>query len=310
MTFSTTVKDEIISGNISNECCKISLLSAIIRSCGIIEISDDIVSLSIKTSNINVANLLEKLVDIMYGISVSIQTTGKTNSRQYEIWLYDCLQILLNCGIVNSSSSLVVGINKDIIKKSCCIRNYIKGLFIGCGSLHLPASNSSKDAYHMEFALTNTQVATDLQQLLISINIEAKLSSRKDLSVVYIKNKEIISDLLAYLGANRGVIQLQEVIISRLLRNTANRRANCDYANTDKTQGASFKQIEAINKLKTANVYNLLDDKLKQAAAVRLSHPYDSLQQLTANLNNTVTKSGLNHRLRKLVEMANSLSND
>lgn len=301
MTFTTAVKNEIIAANISSKCCNISLLSSLIRSAAIIEISNDIISLSIKTSNEKLVKLLQRLVDTIFSVSVSIQHTG---NKQYEVWIYDCYDILINCGIIDAKPlNMVVGINSSIISKPCCLRNYIKGLFIDCGYISMPSAN--KDTYHLEFALTNEQVASDLVKLLQSVSISAKLSTRKDLTVVYIKNKETISDLLAYLGANKAVLQLQNVIINRTVRNIANRRANCDYANTDKTQSASSKQIEAIHKLKSTGEYNLMDEKLKEVAQARLSHPYDSLEELAVVLSNTVTKSGINHRLRKIVELAN-----
>lgn len=196
-------------------------------------------------------------------------------------------------------------VNPLLIKNSCCRRAFLRGAFLCIGSMSDPHKG-----YHLEFVCENEIGALQIQQVINSFEIEAKIVRRKKYYVVYLKEGSGIVDLLNVMGAHVSLMQFENLRVEKEVRNSINRQVNCEAANITKTVNAASKQIEDIILLQKNYGLSNLPDNLRQMAQVRLEHPESSLQELGAYLNPPVGKSGVNHRLRKLSELAEKLKEE
>lgn len=173
----------------------------------------------------------------------------------------------------------------------------IRGIFLGSGSINDPTKK-----YHLEILLKNKDIAQYIQNILKSFNIKAKILEMNN--TIYIKEGEEISKFLAFIGAQKAVLKYEEIRVMREIRNNVNRQVNCETANLNKTISASVMQIEAINYLKKIKKYEELPSNLLEIAELRLEYPEMSLKDLGSLLENPLGKSGVNHRLKKIIEIA------
>lgn len=173
----------------------------------------------------------------------------------------------------------------------------IRGIFLGSGSINDPTKK-----YHLEILLNDKDVAQYIQNILKSFNIKAKILEMNN--TIYIKEGEEISKFLAFIGAQKSVLKYEEIRVMREIRNNVNRQVNCETANLNKTISASVMQIEAINYLKKVKKYEELPTGLQEIAELRLEYPEMSLKDLGSLLENPLGKSGVNHRLKKIIEIA------
>lgn len=194
------------------------------------------------------------------------------------------------------------GVSPILIKNSCCRRAYLRGAFLCVGSMSDP-----KKGYHLELVCENELQAKQIQEAIHSFEIEAKVVRRKKYYVVYLKEGAGIVDLLNVMGAHLSLMNLENLRIEKEMRNSINRQVNCETANITKTVNAASKQIEDILLIQEHMGLSSLPDNLREMALVRLSHPEGSLQELGGYLNPPVGKSGVNHRLRRLSEIADKI---
>lgn len=173
----------------------------------------------------------------------------------------------------------------------------IRGIFLGSGSINDPTKK-----YHLEILLNDKDAAQYIQNILKSFNIKAKILEINN--TIYIKEGEEISKFLAFIGAQKSVLKYEEIRVMREIRNNVNRQVNCETANLNKTISASVMQIEAINYLKKVKKYEELPTGLQEIAELRLEYPEMSLKDLGSLLENPLGKSGVNHRLKKIIEIA------
>ena len=181
-------------------------------------------------------------------------------------------------------------------------RAFIRGAFLACGSVTDP-----EKAYHLEFAVSHRNLCMDICRLVDEIQdctVSPKLLSRGGNYIGYIKDSEQITDLLTYMGAVVASMNVMGTKALKQVRNTANRRANSEIANLQKTASASARQIKAINKLKKDGRYNLLPEELKTVAQLRYDYPELTLRDLGAKLDPPISRSGVNHRLEKIIRLA------
>jgi len=189
-----------------------------------------------------------------------------------------------------------------LLKSTCCRRAFIRGAFLAIGSISAP-----EKGYHLEFVTANEAKAKQLQSVIQSFDIEAKIVLRKKYHVLYMKESEAIVDLLNVMEAHIALMKLENLRILKELRNTVNRRVNCETANINKTLDSSRKQQEDIMLLKEKYGLENLPIGLQQIAKMRLEEPEASLKELGEMLEPPIGKSGVNHRLRKLSEIADKL---
>lgn len=176
----------------------------------------------------------------------------------------------------------------------------IRGLFMGAGSI-----NNPENKYHLEMIVANKESLQQIKTILENLGIQIKTLQTKQKYSLYLKEGEEISKFLALIGANKAVMQFEDIRIQREMRGKVNRLVNCESANLNKTINASIEQIAAIKKLKETKKFNKLDDNLKEIANLRLENPDMSLIELGKLLKNPIGKSGVNYRLKKIMEIAN-----
>ena len=182
------------------------------------------------------------------------------------------------------------------------IKSFIRGIFLGAGSM-----NNPENKYHLEIAVSTKKMAFFVKELLENFEINMKLLEGKKTYSLYIKEGEEISRFLAFIGANSSVLKFEEVRVMRHMKNKVNRLVNCETANMNKTMNAAVEQIEAIQYLKNKKVFEKLEDSLKEIANIRLEHPDSPLSKLGKYLKEPIGKSGVNYRLKKIIEIAEEL---
>ncbi len=184
-------------------------------------------------------------------------------------------------------------------QEEMAIKALTRGIFLGSGSV-----NNPENKYHLEIILSNKRNAQIIKNLLSKMQIHLKELERKNGYSLYIKEGEEISRFLAFIGANISVIKFEEIRVIREIKNNVNRKVNCETANLNKTINAAVRQIEAIKKLKETGKFKNLSDNLKEMANLRLENPDSSLVELGQMLKDPIGKSGVNHRLNQLIELA------
>lgn len=211
-----------------------------------------------------------------------------------------CCVLPLRYGeLVTESTDIKIEDIKKLIAKSCCKKAFLKGVFLGSGCVVNP-----KTDYHFEISLKGKKHANFVMNIMESFGITPKYIKRNNEHVVYIKGSEQISTILAVIEANKAVMEYENVRIEKSITNDINRTVNCETANLNKIAKASYKHIEAINKLKKDGKFDTLNSKLKEIALLREEFSDLSLEELATKCSYKISKSGVNHRLNKIVKIA------
>ncbi len=308
MNFTYKVKNEIINEKQTNNCCKLALLSAYLRTAGTIEIQNGKVGFSLLGEQ-ETNNYVDQIIESLYGVKPMVLPEFK-GDRSKSLYINEkSLQILQDAEMVRVAKGgldLVMSISNKLIKKRCCKRAYIIGAFLGSGSITVPKMKSEKaTGYHVEFVFSKYLSAQDFCYILSDNGLIAKLIERKDSYVVYSKSSEEICDLLVTMGAKHAFLELQDIIVKKMVKNNTNRIINCEMSNLNKQIDASYKQRNDIQTIIDVLGLDSLPLPLQQVAKARLDYPDDSLSALSEKLN--ITKSCLSHRLKRLSEIADSL---
>lgn len=199
----------------------------------------------------------------------------------------------------DGKQTLILRTDGLLLQRTCCKRAFIRGAFMAAGSI----SNPNK-AYHFEIVCRQMEQALQLQEIMGYFDMEAKIVERKERFVLYLKEGAQIVDMLNVMEASVSLMNLENVRILKEMRNSVNRRVNCETANINKTVSAAVRQIEDIRKIRDTVGFGSLPYQLAEIAQARLDHPDATLKELGAGLHPPVGKSGVNHRLRKLAEIA------
>lgn len=206
---------------------------------------------------------------------------------------------ICNC-FVNVDDSALKAMNSDLLfQKSCCVRAYLRGAFLAVGSMSDP-----EKSYHLEYVCQREADAVTISELLKKFDVDAKIFTRKNSYVTYIKDGTLIAQTLSIMEAHVALMEFENMRILKEMRNSVNRQVNCDTANIKKTISAAQKQIDEIRLLMSSKEYKELPDSLKEIASLRIEYPEASLTELGQMCDPPVGKSGVNHRLRKLGELA------
>jgi cell division protein WhiA len=308
MSFSSNVKDELSRQISLGRHCQIAEISAIISLCGKIIIStDDKYSVKVHTENVAVARKYFTLIKKTFNINTEISIRRNVylkKSRTYSILIKgheESERVLNACkliedGEIKENLSIVSNL---VIQNSCCKRAFIRGAFLAGGSISDP-----EKFYHFEIVCTSMKKAIQLQEIINTFDIEGKIVQRKKYHVVYIKEGSQIVEILNVMEAHVSLMNLENVRILKEMRNSVNRQVNCETANINKTVSAAVKQIEDIRYIKEHMGFEGLSEGLEGLAAIRLEYPEATLKELGTLLNPPLGKSGVNHRLRKLSNLA------
>ena len=299
MSFSGTVKEELALQLSPARHCQLAELAALIHFSG--NTLEGGKHLCLETENEAVARKCFTLFKKTFNID-NVVTDTKNRllpDDESETKVIQALHLDKHGG---GLIELTAPVNSMLIKNSCCARAYLRGAFISVGSM----SNPEK-SYHLEFVCASRAQAEQLKDIIQEFQIEAKVIKRKKYDVMYLKEGTGIVDLLNVMGAHVSLMNLENLRIVKEMRNSINRRVNCETANISKTVTAASKQIEDIILIRDKYGFENLPDNLRQMAEIRLEYPDAALKELGGYLEPTVGKSGVNHRLRRLSEIADGI---
>lgn len=307
MSFSGMVKEELSRQISPARHCRIAETAALLCACGRVTSEG---RLRLQTENAAVVRkgftLLQKTFNIDTEIAVRESRQMKKGSLYYvEIEDPDEIRNVLQgtkLSVSRADGESLCSDNTLVTQQSCCKRAFIRGAFLASGSISDP-----EKGYHFEIVCPDRQKAEQLQVLIHSFQIDAKIVLRKKSYVVYVKEGAQIVDMLAVMEANVALMDLENIRILKEMRNTVNRKVNCEAANINKTVNAAVRQVEDIQLISRTIGFESLSDGLAQIARLRLQYPDATLKELGMMLNPQVGKSGVNHRLRKLSEIADEL---
>lgn len=309
MSFSTEVKAEI-SQNELRECCRKAELAALIQLCSSISISSRGFFLNVRIENATTARRIFSLLKEQYHVQTELQVLKNEKLKKnntYIIQVQEGVKDILTDLTLLGNDGLRDHPLATIVKKECCARAYLAGAFLSSGSVNSPV----KTDYHLEIATIHKQHADYIQKLMQRFDLPAKVTTRRKQYVVYLKASEKISDFLRCIGAHQSVMAFEDMRIQRDFRNSLQRLDNCELANEVKTLEACQKQLEAIRILEENHRTAHLDIKLQEVISLRKEHQDASLVELCdiyeARNGVTITKSGMKHRLAKIIELANRL---
>jgi hypothetical protein len=307
MSFSTDVKNELLLFENNNKHCSLAELYALINICGVFTDREDGKEVLVVVSeNRLVTERFAMLLSELYGYNAEIQ---KSNGK-YRITIEDATLInkissdahINRVAVDFAAITEETAINSSVVEKVCCKRAYIRSAFLCCGSVTNPEKQ-----YHLEFVDSDFDHANALKSLIAYFGVEAKIIERKNHFVVYLKEGEQIVDVLNIISAHKALISFENSRILKEIRNKTNRIVNCETANINKTVNAAEKQREAIEYIADKIGLDKLPLSLREVARARLIYPFVSLKELGENMMPPIGKSGVNHRLKRICELAEKL---
>lgn len=310
MSFSLEIKEELETRIDTAKHCQIAEFAAIMAFCGKVRrMTGGLMGLELTTENEVVRRKVVELAIKAFSASeesFEVEYEGK-NNRIINIFINDeklIAKILMAIKWCDDNFTVVepVFVNHRIIQKECCKRAFIRGAFLAAGSISDP-----NKSYHYEIVCEYEEDAVQMQELLKFFNLDAKIIQRKRNYVTYIKEGNNITDVLNIMGAFVSQMKLYNVMILKGMRNDVNRKVNCETANLNKTIEAAVKQIRDIEYVRDTVGLESLSDGLREVAEIRLKNPDMKLKDIGELLNPPVGKSGVNHRLRKISELAQKL---
>ncbi len=303
MSFAGEIRDELAHVEPDCQDCKIAELSALIRIEGKLSAN---YRLELTTETASVARRIVSLIHDVYGLKTEITTRRSTLHKSYNYLITVPAQIglekaLRNLGII-SDQGLEFGIPPNLVKKECCAASYLRGAFLGGGFIADPRGD-----FHFELTTQHEELAHGLVGIMDDLGIPAKASLRRGTYVVYLKGADSITDFLALTGAHRGVLALENVRVTKSVRNDVNRRLNAEMANQAKSIDASMDQVMAIRLIIDKRGIESLPPALQDLARLRLAHPDVSLRELGELADPPLSKSAVYHRIRRIEAIAQEL---
>jgi len=309
MSFSTQTKNELARVFPESKVTKLAELAALIRMSGTIQLAGfKKLNFKISTENAAIARKHFKLLKGLFGINTEVTVQKSNNLKKnnmyvmlitYEMGANDILEQLEILRREDGSFFIENSVPQKLLKDDEARRAYIRGAFLGAGSISDP-----EKTYHIEFVVSSNEFGEQFKELINSYGLNSKIAMRKNSYVVYIKESEQISDILNIMGAHKALLSLENTKIVKQMRNDINRIVNCETANLSKTIDASIRQIENIRFIKDTVGLSALPPNLREIANLRLENENLSLKELGQMLSAPLGKSGVNHRLRKIEQVA------
>ena len=309
MTYALQAKNELTRREFGKECCQAAELIAFIRLSGNIQLSGKRLSLNVVTSNPAIARRIFSLFKQLFCLSSELLVRRKIRLRKNNVYLirisepFRVREVLTELGLM-CGGAFVQELAEQIKKGKCCGRAYLRGAFLAAGSVSNP-----ENSYHLEIIADYQQQADDLAALIETFGLKAKVITRKNGYLVYLKDSEQIVAFLNVIGAHSALLNFENIRILKDIRNRINRLVNFETANVNKIVEAAVKQAELIRVIDDSIGLAALEPPLQQLAKLRLQHPEASLQELGEMLEPKLGKSGVNHRMRKLERISNKIIN-
>ena len=301
VSFSGNAKAEICRNFPQKRCCALAECFGILLFCN----SFSAEGIRIVTESREFALILPRLFKKAFGVSFDLAPAAEQEGKQvFQISEQEKILAVMNGFGFHPKDTLSLHINLPVVEDECCKGAFLRGAFLAGGSVTDPIKG-----YHLEVATTHLSVAREAFALMEDIlSFYPKLASRGGGQVLYLKQSDLISDFLTFLGAPVAAMGIMEARLEKELNNKVNRRCNCDDANTSKVVEAAQEHLAAIRILRERGILSSLPAKLKQAAEAREENPEASLVELAAMMQPPITKPAMNHRLKKLVEMAKEIN--
>ncbi|WP_164215930.1 DNA-binding protein WhiA [Virgibacillus sp. YIM 98842] len=307
MSFASVIKKELTSIE-ADACCKQAELAALIRMNGVISVSRNKYVLDVQTENAAIARRIYTLIKSLYGLPMELLVRKKMKLKKNNVYIVrmkkDVDTFLSGLDILKKPFTLKRDISEKYLRKDCCKRAYLRGAFLAGGSINNPETSS----YHLEIYNSYEEHNDALCDLLNDFDLRARKLERKKGYIVYMKEAEKITAFLSIIGAHNAVFKFEDVRIVRDMRNSVNRIVNCETANLNKTIGAAFRQIQNIQLIDDTIGLDQLPEKLREIAVLRVQYQDVSLKELGELVTNgKISKSGVNHRLKKIDDIAERL---
>ena len=304
MTFSSTAKGEICRTELQGECCEIAELSALMHTAGSINISGGALSLRVDTENAAVARRAFLLIKSLYGVHTTTQmhTNQLKQNHIYSLNIdaASARMVALDTRLLGTDG-LFPEADLSLASGRCCKIAFVRGAFLGGGSVTNPEKR-----YHMEFVCSQQEFAQGLLNIINELGCPAKMIPRSKSFVVYLKEIEAIITLLTMMGAHASILKIENIRVMKSVRNSVNRKVNCETGNLSKTVNASLRQLQSIEMIRKYMGLGKLSPALREVAEARISNPDATLEELAALLG-APSKSGINHKLRKINSIAEQL---
>ncbi len=308
MSFSKEVKSELIRKMGKQKCCQLAELAALIKANGSLEIVNNNLVLKLESKNPAVARRLYKLLQKKFDFKAEIIVRQKMYLSQDNYYIIklppqkNIKQLLMDCGLLSENYRLIYKIKTEFINRDCCNKAYLRGLFLAGGSINEPSS-----AYHLEIRIEYQEYIKELKKIFDKFEIDLKSREKKDLQFVYLKKADDISKFLNIVGAHSSLMEFENARVYKKIKNRVNRIVNCDTANLTKLVDAAQKQLEDIELIAELKGLEELTPSLREIAELRRKNPCASLRELGELLDPVLSKSGVNHRLRRIASLADEL---
>ena len=296
MSFSYDTKNELCRLPVQKLCCARAEAYGVLLFCNTFTAAE----VRIITENPEFAARLPRLFQRAFSLKFDSLPDGTRDKLIFRITQHHKLARIVD--LLGYDPSLVLHVNFGLLEDDCCRTAFVRGAFLAGGSVTDPEKR-----YHLELATSHTQASREVSALLTEMGFLPHSVRRSGNSVIYFKQSEHIEDLLTTIGAPAAAMDIMTAKVDKEIRNGANRAMNCDMANVNKTVDAALEQIAGIRRLESSGRLAQMPEKLRQAARLRLENPEMSLQQLAERSDPPVSKSCMNHRMRKLMEEANDV---
>jgi DNA-binding protein WhiA len=309
-SFSAGVKAELARLYPDKPCCRLAELAAIARLDGTVTIGqNEGVGLYMTTEYSAAARKVYRLLKDRFAVAGELMVKRQNRLKRNTFYYIrvassrETPALLWTLGVMTPERQILPGIKKGLIRTKCCRCSYLRGAFLGGGSVSGPESD-----YHLEITAGNERLAKDLMALINRFpGLQAKISRRKQSYVVYLKESNQIADFLTLVGAHGSLLEFENNRVLKNMKNQVNRLVNCETANLDKTVTAALRQVENIRLIEERTGLEALSLPLRELARLRLRNPEINLKELGELMESPVGKSGVNHRFRKIEEIAEGL---
>ena len=300
MSFSNDVKNELSRLETNDVCCDKAEVLGVLRMSGAIVIRGMNIGIHFSTENAALARRVLQILKNNYQVQTEVVITRsrrlKKNNR-YQVRVLPAPQVSIAMNELQLLS-MESDLKNPLLSKQCCKRAFLRGAFLGGGSISRPSSD-----YHLEMVTGNEDFAHSIIKVMYTFSMKAKLTDRKNDYIVYLKDGESITNFLRVIGAHNSMMELENVRVLKEMRNNVNRRVNCETANLGKVVKAAVRQVNCIKFIDEHMGLSELPQALQDTARLRLEYPDASLNELV-EYSGGIGKSGINHRLKKLQEMA------
>lgn len=307
MSFASETKKELTNLEVK-DCCAKAELSALIRMNGSLAFSNCNLTVDVQTENAAIARRIYVLLKKSYNVTVELLVRKKMRLKKNNVYIVRLVEkarfLLEDLKILNEGFTFTHNISEELVKKKCCKRSYLRGAFLAGGSINNPETSS----YHLEIFSLYREHNDALCELMNTFGLNSKTLERKKGYINYLKEAEKITEFLSIVGAHSALLRFEDVRIVRDMRNSVNRLVNCETANLNKTIGAAIRQVENIRYIQETVGLEVLPEKLREIARLRVEYQDVTLKELGEMVSGgQISKSGINHRLRKIDEIADKL---